>query len=199
MEVIAISGQVRTGTGKKASKLDRKNELIPCVLYGGENPIHFTTKFNDIKPLVYTPDFKTAEVEIDGAKYTCFIKDVQWHPVSDEVIHIDFLQLIEGNTVKVQVPVRFKGASPGVKLGGKLIQNLRRILIKTKPEHLVDELHLDISELELGQSIRVRDIEAIDGVEVMNPPATPVAIVEIPRALRSAADAEEKEAIAESE
>ena len=194
MEVIAISGQTRTGVGKKASRLDRKNEQIPCVLYGGEAPIHFTTTFSQVKTLIYTPDFKLAEVEIEGNTYKCFVKDVQWHPLSDAIIHIDFLQLIDGKTVKVEVPVRFKGSSPGVKVGGKLIQNLRRILIKTKPEYLVNEVFLDVSSLELGHSIRVRDIEAVEGVEVMNPPATPVAGVEIPRALRSAAAAEEKEA-----
>lgn len=194
MESIAVSGQVRTTTGKKASKAERSNEQIPCVLYGGEDVVHFTTTFNQVKPLVYTPDFKIAELEIDGKKCKCFVKDVQWHPVTEAILHIDFLQFVDGQTVKVEVPVRFRGVSPGVKLGGKLLQNLRRIKIKTTPEHLVDELFLDVSSLELGQSIRVRDIEAVDGVEIMNPPATPVALVEIPRALRSAAAAEKKAA-----
>ncbi|MCI5081849.1 MAG: 50S ribosomal protein L25 [Saprospiraceae bacterium] len=194
MESIAVSGQPRTETGKKASNKDRANQNIPCVLYGGDEVQHFTTTFNQVKPLIYTPDFKLAEIELGGTKLKAIVKDVQWHPVTDEVIHIDFLRLVDGHPIKLQVPVRFKGSSPGVKLGGKLIQNLRRIKIKTTPEHMVGELFLDISKLELGHSIRVRDIEPNEGVEIMNPPATPVALVEIPRALRSAAAAEAKEA-----
>lgn len=193
MEVIAISGQMRTDLGKTASKAVRNEGKIPCVLYGGDEAIHFSTTQKEVRDLIYTPDFKVAELTIDGKAYRCFVKEIQWHPVSDAVVHIDFLRLIEGVPVKVEVPLRFKGVSPGVKNGGKLIQKLRRVKIKTTPEHLIGELQVDISNLQLNQSIRVRDIDsARENIDVLNSPGVPVASVEVPRALRSATAAAEK-------
>ncbi|MEL7220793.1 MAG: 50S ribosomal protein L25, partial [Bacteroidota bacterium] len=157
---------------------------------------HFTTTHKAVKPLIFTPDFKIGQVEVDGKTYRCIVKDVQWHPVTDEIVHIDFLRLIDGHPVKLQIPVTFTGTSPGIRAGGKLQQAVRRVSIKTTPENIVSKLTLDISSLELGQAIRVRDIEAIDGVEIMNPPGMPIATVEVPRALRSAATAEMKAAAA---
>jgi large subunit ribosomal protein L25 len=194
MKVVAFKGEIRTDLGKKATKAIRYEEKIPAVLYGGDDTVHFTVTYKDVKPLVFTPDFKIAEVEIDGKTYRCILKDIQWHPVSDEIQHIDFLRLIDGHPIKVEVPIRFTGSAPGVRAGGKLQQAVRRIKIKTTPEKMVDIVDLDISKLEMGQSIRVRDIAAIDGVEVLAQPGTPVASVEIPRALRSAATAAAKEA-----
>ena len=193
MEVVTISGQLRTDLGKTATKAVRNGGKIPCVLYGGDEAIHFSTTQKEVRDLIYTPDFKVAEVTIDGKAYRCFVKEIQWHPVSDAVVHIDFLRLIEGVPVKVEVPLRFKGVSPGVKNGGKLIQKLRRVKIKTTPEHLIGELQVDISNLQLNQSIRVRDIDsARENIDVLNSPGVPVASVEVPRALRSATAAAEK-------
>lgn len=193
MEIVAIKGQVRSGVGKKASKAVRKEGRVPCVIYGTQDNLHLTIDPKEVKPLVYTPAFKLAEVELDGAAHKCIIKDIQFHPVSDEIVHIDFLSLTEGRKLKVEIPVGFEGVSPGMKLGGKLQQNLRRVKVKTTPEHLVDQLVLDVSHLELGQSVRVRDIQVGDGIEIMSPAGTPIATVEIPRALRSATSAASKE------
>ncbi|MFK7933144.1 MAG: 50S ribosomal protein L25 [Saprospiraceae bacterium] len=193
MEVVAINGKVRTDIGKKATKVVRKEGSIPGVIYGGGTTVHFSTVLNDVRPIVYTPDFKVAEIAVQGETYRCILKDVQYHPVSEEIVHMDFLRLIDGTPVKVEVPVRFQGTSPGVKEGGKLLQSVRRIKIKTTPEHLVNEVKLDISGLNMGGAIRVRDIETNDNVEIMSAGGTPVAIVEIPRALRSAATAAAKE------
>lgn len=193
MQVVAISGNPRENLGKKATKADRAAGLIPCVIYGGDEVHHFTTTPNEVKALIYTPDFKLAEIELNGTTYKSIVKEIQFHPVTDAILHIDFLRLVENHPIKVQVPVRFFGTSPGLKVGGKLIQNVRRIKIKTTPENLVDELKLDISNLELGESIRVRDIEVNDNIEIMMPSGTPVGTVEIPRALRSAAAAKAKE------
>lgn len=194
MKVINISGAARENTGKKGTKAVRKEGRIPSVIYGGDKNIHFSTTHKDVKNLVYTPEFKVAEIDVDGNVHRCVLKDAQFHPVTEEILHLDFLKLVAGKTVKLNVPVKFVGNSPGVKVGGKLQQNLRRIKIKTTPEKMVDSVTLDVSKLELGHSIRVRDIKEMEGVEVMNPPGTPVAAVEIPRALRSAAAAAEKEA-----
>lgn len=196
MEIVAIKGQVRSDVGKKSSKAVRKEGLVPCVLYGTKEVIHFVIDPKSVKDLIYTPDFKLAEIEIDGTVYKTILKDTQFHPVSDAIVHLDFLALVDGHKVKIEVPVRFKGVSPGIKLGGKLEQNLRRVKIKTTPEQMVGDLTLDISELQLGSAIRVKDIAAIDGIEIMSPAGTPVASVQIPRALKSAdaaAEGEEEE------
>ena len=196
MNTIAFSGTVRSESGKKASKAVRKEGGIPCIMYGGDANVTFSIKPLDIKGLIYTPEFKVAEITIDGTTHKCILKDAQFHPVTESVLHADFLRLEAGRTVKVEVPVRFKGVSPGVKTGGKIQQKLRRVKIKTTPENLVDTLFLDISELELGDSARVRDLEVPDGIEVMNSSGIPIVSVVVPRALKSA-DAEGADAAAE--
>lgn len=193
MEANAFTGQIRTDLGKKASRQLRREGRIPCVLYGGNEVVHFSVTHKDIKSLVYTPDFKIGRLELDGKVHQCIVKDFQLHPLTDELVHIDFLGLVEGQKVKLDIPIRFKGSSPGVKVGGKLVQKLRRVRVKTTPDKIVEEMLVDISTLELGQSLRVRDIIAADGIEILSTPAIPVTTIEIPRALRSAAMAAEKE------
>ena len=136
--------------------------------------------------LVYTSQFKLAEVTVDGSTHRCILKDLQLDRLTDEVIHIDFLKLTPGHKIKINVPLATKGASPGVKLGGKLVTKMRTISVKVSPENLISEVTVDVSGLDLGQTVRVRDIEKVDGVEIMNAPSIPVATVTIPRALRSA-------------
>jgi large subunit ribosomal protein L25 len=185
MEIINISGQQRTGMGKRAVKDLRQKGNIPCGIYGGKENVHFEADPAIFRHLVYTPEFKQAHINISGKTYRCIIKDIQFHPVSDELVHIDFLELGDKKPVKFNIPVHCIGQSPGVKAGGKLIQSIRRIQVKTVPEHMVDVLNVDISHLELGQIIRVRDIQLPKGVEVMANPSVPVATVEIPRALKA--------------
>ncbi|WP_020571742.1 50S ribosomal protein L25 [Neolewinella persica] len=194
MQSVKVSGEVRENLGKKHSKATRREGLVPAVLYGAGDPVHFTIKALDVRPLIYSPEFKLATLTVGGKEYNAIVKDYQFHPVTDNLRHIDFLALIPNHPVKVQVPVVFEGTSPGVRGGGKLQISVRRIKIKTTPENLVDKLVLDISKLELGSAIRIRDIKAIEGVEIMNPGGQPVASVEVPRALRSAATAELKAA-----
>ena len=186
MKKVALEGQERKDMSKSATKALRKEELVPAVLYGGDTVLHFSISARDVRPLVYTSDFKVAELTLSGKTYRCILKDKQFHPVSDAIQHLDFLQLVDGATVKIQVPIRFTGSAPGVKVGGKLQQNLRLLKIKTTPENMVYEMTADVSKMELGQSIRVRDIKAAEGVEIMNSPSIPIASIEIPRALRSA-------------
>lgn len=193
METIAITGQPRTGLGKKPSKDLRNDGRIPCVLYGGQDVVHFSVTLNDVKNLIYTPDFRVANLTVDGINFRCIVKDYQLHPLTSNLTHIDFLSLVDGQKVKLEVPVRTKGVSPGVKLGGKLQQKLRRVKVKTLPEEMVTELFIDISPLDLGQSLRVRDIQVPEGIELLNSPSIPVVTIEIPRALRSAAAAEAKD------
>jgi large subunit ribosomal protein L25 len=186
MEVVAIKGQARTGKGKSHAKTIRKEGLVPGVMYSSEGNTHFSVEPFDLKPLIYTPAFKLAELELDGNKTKCILKDVQFHPVTDEVLHVDFMVVEPGRTIKVEVPVAYTGVAPGVKTGGKLVKKLRKVKIKAQAENLVDSMTLDISSLQLGQSIRVRDIQPKEGIEIMNASGIPVASVEIPRALKSA-------------
>ena len=194
MQSVQVSGEVRENLGKKHSKATRREGSVPAVLYGAGDPVHFTIKPLSVRSLIYSPEFKLAELSVAGKTYKAIVKDYQFHPVTDKLRHIDFLALKDDHPVKVQVPVTFEGTSPGVRGGGKLQVAVRRVKIKTTPANLVDKLVLDISELELGNAIRVRDIKEIKGVQIMNPPGQPIASVEVPRALRSAATAEAKEA-----
>ena len=193
MQTVSIDAQKRDNLGKKNSRAARREGLVPGVIYGGEDTVHFTAPVKAFKSLLYTPDFKLAEITVDGTTYRCMVKSTQFHPVTDDLEHIDLLQLVDGNTIKAEIPVRFKGVSPGVKAGGKLLRKMRRVKVKTQPEYLVDELHASIDGMELGSSIRVRDIEKPEGIEFMSALANPIATVEVPRALRSAATKAEKE------
>lgn len=187
MQTHSISGEIRTVTGKKSSATLRKEGLVPAVIYGGEKNIHFQAHKREFRDIIYTADFKIAEINIDGASTKAILKDLQFHPVTDELVHVDFQEMVPSKKMILELPIRFKGESPGVKTGGKIQQLMRRVKVKVNPENLVDVLYVDISHLELGMSARVRELEINDGIEIMLPGATPVAIVETPRALKSAA------------
>jgi large subunit ribosomal protein L25 len=191
MNTIAINGNKRNEVGKKATKAVRSSNSIPCVLYSSaKENIHFHTTEAEVKNLVFTPEFKVAELNIDGVQVNAILKDIQFHPVKDNIIHIDFLQLVEKHPVIVEIPLKTKGSSPGVKIGGKLMQSIRKVKVKTVPEKLVNELFIDISSMELGQSLRIKDIIIPAGIEVMQNGSIPVVSIEVPRALKSAAAAE---------
>ena len=198
MEIVKIEAQARENFGKKYSKAVRKEGKVPAIIYGGENTTAISVTPKSVKSLVYTPDFKLAEIDVNGETHKCILKDIDFHPLTDEIVHIDFLRMIPETPIKVEIPVGFTGKSPGVKEGGKLIAQMRKVKVKTTPEALVDKLFVDISNLELGGSVRVRDIDFPAGMEVMTTPATPVAGVEVPRALKSAAAAEAKAGEAEA-
>jgi large subunit ribosomal protein L25 len=187
MEIIAIQAHPKVGSGKEDTKKIRNSGLVPAVMYqsGGGDALHFAVSLSDFRPLVYTSKFRLAEVNLDGATYKCILKDIQFHPVNDSVLHIDFLQLVPGKKFKATVPVRFVGTAPGVKEGGKFIPKLRQVNIMTTPEKAVDEVTANIAGMDLGSTIRVRDIETQEGVEITNNGAIPIASIEIPRALRS--------------
>ncbi len=186
MQTLEISAQDRVTASKTGLRDLRKDGLIPCVLYSKEENLTFSAPASEMKHLIYTPDFKLANVNLNGKTYKCIVKEIQYNPVSDKVTHVDFLKLVQNTTIKVSVPVRTKGSAIGVKSGGKLTQKIRSVLIKTTPEHLVSEMFVDISALDLGQTMRVRDIIPVSGIELMLPGSTPVISVEIPRALKTA-------------
>ncbi len=186
MQTITINGNIREDLGKKATKANRKNGQIPCVIYGGKENIFFTATNNDFSGLVYTPDFKIAEINIGGKVTKAIMKEIQFHPVTDRILHIDFVELIPNQIVKVEIPIKLTGKAIGATKGGVVSQKLRRVLAKTTPECLVGSVEIDITNLDLGQSARVREITQIEGIEIMNTGVTPVATLEVPRAVRSA-------------
>ncbi len=199
MQTVKIKGEQRTDIGKRAAKSIRRAGFIPCELYGSDENVHFSVTPASVKSIVYTPDFKLAEIEVDGKVYKSIMKSIQFHPVSDEILHMDFLKLEEGRKLKVMVPIKFEGVSPGVKNGGTLTQKLHRVEIKTTPDKLIDTIVMDISELTLGNSLRVRDIAVPDAVEILHNGSTPVATVAIPRALKSTATVDEEGELEELE
>lgn len=188
MQTITISGQARTGVGKKATKADRKNGNIPCVMYAGNEVVHFTSTMGSLRALLYTPNFYKVIVDIDGTTSEALLKDVQVHPVSDEILHLDFIKLIPETKIYADVPIKIVGSSPGVREGGKLLIKVRKLKVRATPETLKDVIEVDISPLKLGQSIKVKDLPD-QGFEILNSPSIPLASIEIPRALRSAATA----------
>ncbi len=186
MDVIQINVEARESLGRKSSKAVRAAGKIPAVIYSKQNGVsHFTTTHGDVKKIVFTPEFKLAEINLDGASKKAIIKDIDFHPVTDEIVHIDFLELVAGHPVVADIPVNFTGESPGVKNGGKLIRTLRKVTVKTTPENLVDNLYVSIEGLELGSAVRVRDIDVPEGVQIMVNEATPIANVIVPRALKT--------------
>ncbi|WMX14852.1 MULTISPECIES: 50S ribosomal protein L25/general stress protein Ctc [unclassified Aureispira] len=186
MKTIALSGTSRTELGKKSTKALRNAGLVPCVLYGGEKNLHFSLTTKALRDLIYTNEFRTAEVELDGAKYNAIIKTVQFHPVTDAIQHVDLLELVEGQSVKAEIPIKLVGTAKGVKVGGVLMQKIRKVKVKTTPDKLSSFIEVNVEHLMLGKSIRVREIQVEEGIEIMNAGGIPLASVEVPRALRSA-------------
>lgn len=188
MKTVDIQGSVRSETGTKVAKQLRRDGLVPCELYGAEN-VHFQLKEMEIRKLVYTPDVYKVTLELDGKKYDSVIKEVQFHPVNDAVLHADFLQLQDGKPAIVAIPVRLEGAAIGVMNGGKLKHVLRKLKLKALAQDFPDVVTVDISKLRIGQQIRVKDV-TIPGVEILEP--ANAVIVGIKTA-RGAVDEEEEE------
>jgi large subunit ribosomal protein L25 len=187
MKSIDIKGTLRTDLGKKATRAKRREGFVPGVVYGGNVAVHFSADPKELKNLVYTPDFQKINLAVDGKTYSCILKDKQFHPVSDELLHIDLLLLEAGKKVIANIPVRCDGVAAGVKEGGRLNQKLRTVIVKTTPDELTDELLVDVRALKLGESVRVKHIKINDKMEMISSMNSPVATIDIPRSMRSAA------------
>ncbi|MCU0445924.1 MAG: 50S ribosomal protein L25/general stress protein Ctc [Microscillaceae bacterium] len=183
MKSVEIIGFKRANLGKKDAKSLREEANVPCVLYGGKEQIHFSVPMILFRELVYTPDAHIVKLNIEGDEYDCIMQDIQFHPLSEIILHVDFLLLDENKPVKMDVPVRFFGNSPGVQQGGKLVVKLKKAKIKALPKHLPDSIQIDISGLALGKTIKVKDIQ-VEGFEILNAGNIPIASIEIPRGLR---------------
>lgn len=190
MKIFEVNGKVREALGKKSSKALRVNGLVPCVLYGTEAPVHFYSVQKDFKGLVYTPDVQIVELNIDGKKCQALMQDIQFHPVTDEILHIDFLRIKEDKPVKVSIPIEVKGFAKGIKAGGKLQLQVRKLTISALPKDLPDRIEIDVTELDVNQSIRVGDIKDTN-ITFLNPKSLPVIRITMTRAARAAQQKEE--------
>tara|TARA_B100000809_G_C15133298_1_gene529379 strand:+ start:3057 stop:3668 length:612 start_codon:yes stop_codon:yes gene_type:complete len=182
MKSITIKGSKRESVGKVATKALRNADKVPCVLYGGENAIHFSAEEKAFKNLVYTPNVYTATIELEGEKaVSCILKDIQFHPVSDRITHIDFYQLSDDKEVTMEIPVNLIGSSPGVMIGGSLRFPNRKLKVKALPGNLPDSIDADISKLEIGDKLFVSEVEA-KNCTILHPENTVVAQVRMSRA-----------------
>lgn len=183
MNSINIEGNIRSTIGKKSSSDDRKLGLIPCNLFGIKENISFTVNAKAARALIYTPDFHTANLSLNGNTYQAIIKETQFDPLSDEVIHIDFLATEPGKVLTVTLPVRLKGTPKGVRDGGKLTHKLKKMNVKTTPEKLVSAIEIGVEHLEMGNTLRVGDLK-LDGIEIMHSSSIPVCDVFTPRVVK---------------
>ena len=160
MKSVSISAEKRVDLGKKEAKALRAAGKTPCVIYGGENILHISAKEIAFNNLVYTPNVYVVAIDIEGNTVNALIKDIQFHPVTDRIIHVDFIELTPGKEVNTEVPVVISGNAIGVRNGGKLRKTLRKLSIRSTPENLPDAIRLEISDMKIGDKIYVRDIDA---------------------------------------
>ncbi len=183
MKTITIEGQLRTETGKKVTRRLRSQGLVPGVIYGGAKEVNFAAPVLAFKSLLYTPDFQLAEIKVGADSYRCILKDVQLNKVTDELAHLDFLELVEDKKLIATIPIRFTGVAAGVKGGGKLETKMKTLRVKTYPKFLRENIEVDLTNLELNENIRVEDVKD-DNLEILNSPRIPIASVVMTRLLK---------------
>lgn len=191
MKSVELKGSFRKELGKSSSKNLRKQDQIPCVLYGNGENVHFHTHENSFKEIVYTPNAYLVDIDIEGKKYQAVLRDIQFHPVTDKIIHVDFFQVHEKEPVWMRVPVVLTGSAIGVLNGGRLVQKMRKVRIKALPSVLPDELKIDISKLAIGKSIKIADLN-FEGLEFLEPQNAVLVLVKTARAVVLATDEEEE-------
>ena len=191
MKTLTITGQPRPHLGKQAAKQLRQAANAPCVLYGGPEHIHFHTPMALLKDLIYTPKAHFVHLHIADKQYRCILQDIQFHPVNEMILHVDFLQIAESKPIKMQIPLQTTGQAPGVSQGGTLVKKCRQLSVRAYPKDMPPHITVDVAALALGQLVRVRDLRPAH-YTILAPPGTPLVAVQVPRALRSAeSEAEE--------
>lgn len=172
MKSVSISGSLRVNVGKKDAKAQRIAGFIPCVIYGGTEQLQFVVEETQFKNLLFTPEVKFAEVEVDGKKFNATVQATQWHPITDKLLHVDFLEVIESKPVTIGIPILIIGTSPGVLRGGKLVKKVRKLRVKGLLKDIPEVINVDISNLEINDMIKVSDLKLQN-----------LTIVEIPNAI----------------
>lgn len=192
MKVSQLSGSLRANVGKKDAKAVRDAGQVPCVLYGNGTQTHFSVPDIAIEKLVFNPDVFQIELDIEGTKATAIIQELQQNPVTDKVMHVDFLQLDPNKPVKVALPVRLTGSSRGVMAGGKLLQVFRRLKVTGLPKDIPDAIVVDITKLRIGQSVRVGDLET-EGLKFSDAKSAVVVSVKMARGASKAAEQDDED------
>jgi large subunit ribosomal protein L25 len=186
MKNIELKGSIRTEIGKKALKALRKEDIIPCNLYGGKDAnVNFKVSKSDFRPIIFTPNKYLINLSIDGKQCNAILKEMQYHPVSDELLHADFLLVEENKKIIVDIPVILKGYAIGVKEGGKLIQDVRTLKVRALAKDMPDFLDVNVDDIGVAQSIRVHQL-AYENLEIVNLPMIPVATVKATRSTNKA-------------
>ena len=198
MKEVSLSGSVRTNVGKKDAKAVRAAGNVPCVVYGAGTQTHFSVKHVDMEKLIYTPNVYIINVDLDGKTVKTIVQDIQFHPVTDNILHIDFIELQDDKKIKVNIPVNLFGRSPGVLNGGKLQQIFRRLKVYALPGDLPDSIEVDISPLKIGMAIRVSDVNN-DKLNIINAANAVICSVKMARGAAAADEEEEEEAAATEE
>jgi len=184
MKSVEIIGFKRANLGKSDAKALRAEAMVPAVLYGGDEQVHLKIPAILFRELVYTKDVHIVKLNVEGKIYDCILQEVQFHPVSEAIMHADFLQLFPDRPVKMNIPVRFTGNAIGIQKGGKFVSKVQKLKIMALPKNLPDYVEVDISNLDLGKSVRVKDVKS-DLFKVLNPAELPLASILIPRSLKS--------------
>nr|WP_068891544.1 50S ribosomal protein L25/general stress protein Ctc [Pedobacter panaciterrae] len=185
MKTIAISGSPRENVGKRDAKELRYEGKVPAVLYGGKEQAHFAVVTTELKDAIYTPEANFVEITLGGKKIKAIIKELQFHPLTDLLLHVDFLQLFDDKEILMEIPVKLTGTSPGVKMGGKLVQKLRKLRVKALPKNMPQTVEVSIAKLEVGNLFRVRDLQKGEYV-ITNTPEDTIVSVGMSRALKQA-------------
>jgi len=159
MKTIAISGSPRENVGKRDAKELRYEGKVPAVLYGGKEQQHFAVVTTELKDAIYTPEASFVEITLGGEKIKAIIKELQFHPLTDLLLHVDFLQLFDEKEIVMEIPIKLTGTSPGVKMGGKLVQKLRKLRVRSLPKDMPQAVEVSIAKLEVGNLFRVRDLQ----------------------------------------
>lgn len=188
MKVFELKGVQREATGKKATKALRATDSVPCVLYGGSENVHFQVTNSDLRKLIYTPNVYMVDLTVGDKKVKAIMKEIQFHPVKDNVLHIDFFEVTETKPIVVEIPVRLEGLAAGVRAGGKLVQDMRKLKVKGLWTNIPDVLTINVENVGLGKTIQVKDL-SFENIEIMNSSNIVVAAVKLTRAARGAAAA----------
>lgn len=190
MKVTEIVGFNRANLGRQSAQELRAEGMVPGILYGGKEQISFYAPVYLFRPLIYSTDAFQIKLTIDGKEYTAILQDKQFHPVNDTLVHVDLLEVDEEKVITITIPIRLTGTAKGAKQGGKLVQTLRKLRVKGPVKSIPEFVNLDVTELGLGKSARVKQIELPAELTIIDPAANPVASVTIPRALRGQLNAE---------
>jgi len=183
MKSINIEGKPRASKGKKESGTLRKQGNVPCSIYGGKENVTFYAPVSAFKDLVYTPEFYSASITVDGRQFNCVMQEIQFHPITDEIIHIDFRELHPDKKIILELPVKLEGIAPGVKEGGRVNLRLKKMRVRLLPQHFVEHITVNIGKLELGDAVRVGEMK-VDGIEFLNASHIPIVNVLIPRVVK---------------